>query len=94
MNENPSSTNSLNAWMDDPGTVDMVRQMQEDFAWALEHHRELEQQYPGESVVVWQKQVIAHGSDAEELLDMLETQGYAERELVVLGNSCFAVRWR
>lgn len=32
--------------------------------------------------------------EAEELLDYLEAQGYAERELVVMGNSCFTIRWR
>ena len=33
-------------------------------------------------------------TDAEDLLDCLENQGIDERELVILGNSCFAVRWR
>lgn len=42
----------------------------------------------------WQLTTVSALSDAEELLDMLECQGFAERELVVLGNSCFAVRWR
>jgi hypothetical protein len=42
----------------------------------------------------WQLTTVSALSDAEELLDMLENQGYTERELVVMGNSCFAVRWR
>jgi len=42
----------------------------------------------------WHLATVSALSDAEELLDTLEFQGYAERELVVLGNSCFAVRWR
>ncbi len=42
----------------------------------------------------WQLTTVSALCDAEELLDMLENQGYAERELVVLGNSSFAVRWR
>jgi hypothetical protein len=42
----------------------------------------------------WQLTPVAGLSDAEDLLDCLEAQGYAERELVVLGNSSFAVRWR
>jgi hypothetical protein len=42
----------------------------------------------------WQLATVAALSDAEELLDLLENQGFAERELVVLGNSTFAVRWR
>jgi hypothetical protein len=42
----------------------------------------------------WQLATVSALSDAEELLDVLESQGHTERELVVLGNSCFAVRWR
>ena len=42
----------------------------------------------------WHLTTVSKLSDAEELLDMLENQGFAERELVVLGNSTFAVRWR
>jgi hypothetical protein len=42
----------------------------------------------------WQLTTVSALHDAEELLDVLEFQGVAERELVVLGNSCFAVRWR
>jgi hypothetical protein len=42
----------------------------------------------------WQLTTVSDLSDAEELLDMLENQGVTESELVVLGNSCFAVRWR
>jgi len=42
----------------------------------------------------WQLTTVSALSDAEELLDVLENQGVSERELVVLGNSCFAVRWR
>jgi hypothetical protein len=42
----------------------------------------------------WQLTTVSALSDAEELLDVLENQGVEERELVVLGNSCFAVRWR
>ena len=42
----------------------------------------------------WNLTTVTALSEAEELLDMLECQGFAERELVVLGNSCFTVRWR
>ncbi len=42
----------------------------------------------------WNLTAVAALCDAEDLLDILEKQGVAERELVVLGNSCFAVRWR
>src|SRR5438445_8994674 len=42
----------------------------------------------------WQLTSVDNLTHAEELLDCLENQGYAERELIVLGNSSFAVRWR
>ena len=42
----------------------------------------------------WHLTTVSALHDAEDLLDTLENQGVAERELVVLGNSCFAVRWR
>lgn len=42
----------------------------------------------------WQLTTVSALSEAEELLDVLECQGVTERELVILGNSCFAVRWR
>lgn len=44
--------------------------------------------------VDWNLATVTALSDAEDLLDTLEFQGFAERELVVLGNSSFAVRWR
>jgi hypothetical protein len=42
----------------------------------------------------WQLTTVEDLTDAEDLLDCLEAQGYEDRELVVLGNSSFAVRWR
>ena len=42
----------------------------------------------------WQMTPVDDLTAAEDLLDYLEAQGYGERELVVLGNSCFAVRWK
>jgi len=42
----------------------------------------------------WQLTSVDDLTDAESLLDYLEAQGHVDRELVVLGNSCFAVRWR
>ncbi len=42
----------------------------------------------------WQLTAVDNLTAAEDLLDCLEAHGYAERELVVLGNSTFAVRWR
>lgn len=42
----------------------------------------------------WHLTTVPDLTTAEGLLDCLENQGIAERELVVLGNSCFAVRWR
>jgi len=42
----------------------------------------------------WQLKTLDDLTDAEDLLDSLESSGYQDRELIVLGNSCFAVRWR
>lgn len=42
----------------------------------------------------WQIASLASLSDAEDLLDYLEANGYSQRELINLGNRCFAVRWR
>jgi hypothetical protein len=42
----------------------------------------------------WKLTTVTALCDAEELLDVLEMKGFTERELVVMGNSCFAVRWR
>ncbi len=42
----------------------------------------------------WQLTSVNNLTDATDLLDCLENQGIAERELIVLGNSSFAVRWR
>jgi len=42
----------------------------------------------------WQLTTVDDLTNAEDLLDCLEAQGFSERELVVLGNRCFAVRWR
>jgi len=42
----------------------------------------------------WNITTVSALSNAEDLLDCLENRGFTERELLVLGNSCFAVRWR
>jgi hypothetical protein len=42
----------------------------------------------------WQIATLTKLSDAEDLLDYLEAQGYSSREFIVMGNSSFAVRWR
>jgi hypothetical protein len=42
----------------------------------------------------WNVATVSALCDAEDLLDSLERRGFAERELIVLGNANFAVRWR
>jgi hypothetical protein len=49
---------------------------------------------PARTRTDWQLTTVDDLTNAEDLLDCLEAQGYTDRELVVLGNSCFAVRWR
>ena len=42
----------------------------------------------------WHMRTVSGLEEAQELLDRLEVQGFTERELIVLGNSAFVVRWR
>ena len=42
----------------------------------------------------WQLTNVQDLTAAEDLLDCLESRGIQERELIVLGESCFAIRWR
>jgi hypothetical protein len=42
----------------------------------------------------WHVATVDSLRDAEDYLDALEAQGVEHRELVILGNSTFAVRWR
>ncbi|HEV3437543.1 MAG TPA: hypothetical protein VG122_09290 [Gemmata sp.] len=42
----------------------------------------------------WQTVTLDSLAAAEELLDLAEMGGYSERELVILGNTLFLVRWR
>jgi hypothetical protein len=58
--------------------------------WTASRTREVKRRGRGE----WQQTTVATLRDAEELLDALETRGYAERELIEIENSCIAVRWR
>jgi uncharacterized protein DUF5678 len=79
-----SGDSPLHSWVNDPGQVASVRQMNEDFAWAMEHHHDLEQQYSGQTVVVWKKQVIAHGTDEEELLRKAANADRPREQLVFI----------
>jgi hypothetical protein len=42
----------------------------------------------------WQVATLTNLSQVEDLLDCLEANGFAQREVLTLGNSSFAVRWR
>lgn len=42
----------------------------------------------------WGMATMASMTEAEECLDWAEAHGFAERELLILGNSSFAVRYR
>jgi hypothetical protein len=42
----------------------------------------------------WRSKTVSDLSTAEELLDRAEAEGYQDREMIVLGNSSFLVRWR
>ncbi len=42
----------------------------------------------------WQTVTLDSLAAAEEQLDLAELGGYSERELIILGNTFFCVRWR
>ena len=42
----------------------------------------------------WQTRALDNLSVAEDLLDLLEARGVKKRELVILGNASFEVRWQ
>ena len=42
----------------------------------------------------WYSAVVIDLSGAQEMLDRLERNGQAEKELRILGNAKFEVRWR
>lgn len=42
----------------------------------------------------WQTVTVENLTLARDLLDLLEVAGFTERELVVVGDSSFVVRWR
>ncbi|HSQ54460.1 MAG TPA: hypothetical protein VLM40_01845 [Gemmata sp.] len=41
----------------------------------------------------WHVATVETLRDAEDFLDALEAQGVEQRELLILGNSTFAIRW-
>jgi hypothetical protein len=77
-------SNWTNGWQDDPAKVAVVKRMQEDLRWAMEHHDELDRQYHGECVVIWQKQIIAYGTDEGALLNQAAHAGYPRAELIIV----------
>jgi hypothetical protein len=62
----------------------LERQMHEDSAWAMDHYQELDRQYRGQFVVVWKKQVVAHGQDLAELFKHAVGTGCPREELVLV----------
>jgi hypothetical protein len=63
--------------------TEQERQMHEDLHWAMTNS-ELESRYRGQLVVVWHKQVIAHGTDEEALLQEAASPARPRAELVVI----------
>ena len=70
--------------MHDPAQVAIVRQMKEDFEWAMARHTDLQATYLGESIAVWRKQVVAHGMNEEDLLREAQASGCPADEVVVI----------
>jgi hypothetical protein len=71
-------------WLEDPERVAIARQVHEDLEWALAHYSELEPQYRGEYVAVWQKQVIAHAKELEQLLSQAASPEHPREQLAVV----------
>ncbi|HTU93156.1 MAG TPA: hypothetical protein VMF69_23960 [Gemmataceae bacterium] len=42
----------------------------------------------------WERQERLNKSEAEKLLDWLETNGYSQREVALAEDGSFTVRWR
>ena len=49
---------------------------------------------PDPPVREWQTATLTNLREVEDLLDALEAQGVKEREVVAIGDTTFAVRWR
>jgi hypothetical protein len=58
-------------------------QMYEDLLWARSKP-DFEQKYFGECIVVWKKQVIAHGKNEEEVLEQVKAGDWPFEEVVVV----------
>lgn len=80
---------SANDWQNDPAKVALMRRMHEDLDWAVAHYHELEPQYHGEYIVIWKKQVLAHGVDLGELLQQAATPEHPREELVFFDFPAF-----
>ncbi len=64
-------------------------QMHEDLEWAMQRYEELDQQYHGEYVLMWKKQVIAHGVELDELLQQADTPEHRRDQLAVMEFPAF-----
>jgi phosphoserine phosphatase len=42
----------------------------------------------------WRSTTVKSLTEAEDLLDTVESDGHRQRELIVSGSSAFVVRWR
>jgi hypothetical protein len=58
-------------------------QMYEDLMWARSNP-DFEQKYFGECIVIWKKQVIAHGRNEEEVLQQVKAGEWPFEEVVVV----------
>src|SRR5579859_7280206 len=52
-----------------------------DHAWAWGQFNELFAQYPNEFVIVWRRQIIAHGTDLEQMLTENSTEEHPREQL-------------
>jgi hypothetical protein len=55
-----------------------------DNDWALDNYEFITKNYPNEYVIVWRKQIVAHGPDAEQLYRECVTPERPKEELVLV----------
>ncbi len=77
-------SNTSNGWLNDATKVSIARQAHEDLDWAMAHFTELDEQYHGEYVAVWKKQVIAHSFDLDGLLQESATPEHPREQLAIV----------
>ncbi len=82
---NPVSSNGTGDIQEDPAIIQERKECSEDLRWAW-NNLELMTKYWHEYVAVYQKQVVAHGTDRAKLLDeAVRVTGAPRHRIMVVG---------